>query len=173
MVRKKRKQFLQLESACEPRGSKAPNGLKAFGFSTSCGKRVGIFFLFWPDYAGGKRANLVDAWEQIKGRLAVKLGDGAYQNWISATALASFENGELTVKVPNPTTEAWIQQEYSSQILDVIRELKLPVRKVQYSIQPMALAASASSGGGSAPPAARRNINLRRPTRFSKALRHG
>ena len=93
---------------------------------------------------------MADAWEQIKGRLAVKLGDGAYQNWISGTALASFENGELTVKVPNPTTEAWIQQEYTSQILDVIRELDLPVRKLQYTIQPMALAASASSGGGSA-----------------------
>ncbi len=91
-----------------------------------------------------------DAWEQIKGRLAAKLGDGAYQNWISGTALASFEDGDLTVRVPNPTTEAWIQQEYSSQIQDVIRELNLPVRKVQYSIQPMAMAASASSGGGSA-----------------------
>jgi chromosomal replication initiator protein len=148
------KSFLQFESACEPPGSQAPNGLNAFGFSTRCGKRVGIFFLFFGSInAGGKRAKLVDAWEQIKGRLAVKLGEGAYQNWISATALASFQDGELTVKVPNPTTEAWIQQEYSSQILDVIRELNLPVRKVQYSIQPMSLAASASSGGGSASPA--------------------
>jgi len=112
---------------------------------------VGIFFLFYGSTTtGGKRANLADAWEQIKGRLAVKLGEGAYQNWISGTALASFENGELTVKVPNPTTEAWIQQEYSSQILDVIRELDLPVRKLQYSSQPLSLAASASSGGGSA-----------------------
>jgi len=112
------------------------------------------FFFLRVTNAGGKRANLVDAWEQIKDRLAVKLGEGAYQNWLSATALGSFENGELTVKVPNPTTGAWIQQEYSSQILDVIRELNLPVQKVQYSSQPMALAASASSGGGStAPPA--------------------
>ncbi len=97
-------------------------------FSTSCGKRVGIFFLFFgTTKVGGKRANLADAWEQIKGRLAIKLGEGAYQNWISATALASFENGELTVNVPNPTTEAWIQQEYTPQILDAIRELNLPV----------------------------------------------
>ena len=95
---------------------------------------------------------MADAWEEIKVRLAAKLGDGAYQNWISGTALASFENGELTVKVPNPTTEAWIQQEYSLQILDAIRELNLPVRKVLYSIQSMSLATSASSGGGSSVP---------------------
>jgi chromosomal replication initiator protein len=142
--------FLHLESACEPRGSEAPNGINAFGFSTSCGKVVGIFFLFFgPTKVGGKRANLPDAWEQIKGRLAAKLGEGAYRNWISGTALASFEDGELTVKVPNPSTEAWIQQEYAPQILDAIRELNLPVRKVQYSTQSMALAATASSGGGS------------------------
>jgi chromosomal replication initiator protein len=96
------------------------------------------------------RANLADAWEQIKSWLAVKLGDGAYQNWISGTFLGSLEDGELTVKVPNPSTEAWIQQEYSSHIRAAIQELNLPVRKVQYSIQPMA--AAASVGGFSVPP---------------------
>jgi chromosomal replication initiator protein len=112
-----------------------------------------MFLLFLGRFhIGGKRANLADAWEEIKVRLAVKLGDSAYQNWISGTAFASFENGELTVKVPNPTAEAWIQQEYSLQILDAIRELNLPVRKVIYSIQSMVLATSASSGGGSSVP---------------------
>jgi chromosomal replication initiator protein len=78
---------------------------------------------------------LADAWEQIKGWLAGKLGDGAYQNWISGTSLGSLENGELYVKVPNPTTEAWIQQEYGLKINEAIRELNLPVRKVQYTSQ--------------------------------------
>jgi chromosomal replication initiator protein len=95
------------------------------------------------------RVNLADAWEQIKGWLAVKLGDGAYRNWISGTSLSSLENGELTVRVPNPSTEAWIQQEYTSQIRTAIQELNLPVRKVQYSIQAMAIAASAAASGGS------------------------
>jgi chromosomal replication initiator protein len=93
------------------------------------------------------RAKLADAWEQIKGWLAGKLGEGPYRNWISATSLGSLQDGELTVKVPNPTTEAWIQQEYSSKIGDAIRELNLPVRRVQFMIQAMAVAASA--GGGS------------------------
>jgi chromosomal replication initiator protein len=97
------------------------------------------------------RANLADAWEQIKGWLAAKLGDGAYQNWISATSLSSLQNGELTVKVPNPTTEAWIQQEYSSKISDAIRELNLPVSKVQFTIQAMAAAASAGVSHSSQP----------------------
>jgi chromosomal replication initiator protein len=92
---------------------------------------------------------LADAWEKIKEWLAGKLGDGAYQNWISGTSYESLEDGALTVRVPNSTTEEWIQQEYGSKIDEAIRELKLPVRKVQYTIQKMAFAATA--GGGSSP----------------------
>jgi chromosomal replication initiator protein len=77
---------------------------------------------------------LGDAWEQIKGWLANKLGEGAYQNWISKTAQGSLRDGELTVRVPNETTEAWIRQEYSAQIRAAISELNLPIRKISYEI---------------------------------------
>jgi chromosomal replication initiator protein len=77
---------------------------------------------------------LDDAWEQIKGWLANKLGEGAYQNWISKTAQGSLRDGELTVRVPNETTEAWIRQEYSAQIRAAISDLNLPIRKIGYEI---------------------------------------
>jgi len=77
---------------------------------------------------------LSDAWEQIKGWLANKLGEGAYQNWISQTALGSLRDGDLTVRVPNESTEAWIRQEYSAQIRAAISELNLPIRKISYEI---------------------------------------
>jgi chromosomal replication initiator protein len=77
---------------------------------------------------------LGDAWEQIKGWLANKLGEGAYQNWISKTAQGSLRDGELTVRVPNETTEAWIRQEYSAQIRAAISDLNLPIRKISYEI---------------------------------------
>jgi chromosomal replication initiation ATPase DnaA len=74
-----------------------------------------------------------DAWDRIKGSLAVKLSEGAYQNWISRTAFGSFRDGELTVRVPNETTEAWIRQEYGTQVQAAIDELHLPIRKVRYT----------------------------------------
>ena len=86
-----------------------------------------------------------DAWEQIKGWLANKLGEGAYQNWISKTAQGSLRDGELTVRVPNETTEAWIRQEYSAQIRAAISELNLPVRKISYEIAFAAAANGATS----------------------------
>jgi chromosomal replication initiator protein len=88
---------------------------------------------------------LGDAWEQIKGWLANKLGEGAYQNWISKTAQGSLRDGELTVRVPNETTEAWIRQEYSAQIRAAISELNLPIRKISYEI------AFAAAGNGQTP----------------------
>ncbi len=78
---------------------------------------------------------LGDAWEEIKSWLAGKLSGGAYQNWIARTALGSLYDGELTVRVPNETTEAWIRQEYAPQIRTAIEELKLPIRRVQYEIE--------------------------------------
>ena len=76
-----------------------------------------------------------DVWEAIKSALAAKLSVGAYQNWISRTSLASLLEGDLTVRVPDQTTEAWIRQEYTTQIRTVIEELKLPIRRVQYVVE--------------------------------------
>ncbi len=87
-----------------------------------------------------------DVWEEIKSRLAVKLSGGAYQNWISRTALSSFQEGRLTVRVPDAATEEWIAQEYAHQIRSVIEELNLPVRHIYYAVDaPLALAAAAGT----------------------------
>ncbi len=88
-----------------------------------------------------------DVWEQIKGWLATRLGAGAYENWIAHTALASFRDGELTVRVPNETTEAWIRQEYTSHIRTAIHDLGLPVRRIQYEIEAFSSVAAAAAAG--------------------------
>ena len=40
-----------------------------------------------------------DAWDRIKGSLAARLSEGAYQNWISRTAFSSLRDGELTGRI--------------------------------------------------------------------------
>jgi len=77
---------------------------------------------------------LGDAWEQIKTVLAKRLSPGAYQNWISRTALASIKEGELVIRVPDENAETWIRQEYAGQIRAAIDELNLPIRRIDYSI---------------------------------------
>jgi chromosomal replication initiator protein len=92
---------------------------------------------------------LGDSWEEIKDWLAIRLSQGAYQNWIARTALRSLCDGELTVQVPDETTEAWIKQEYTPQIRVAIEELRLPVRRIQYEVNaPSARAAAAGAFTG-------------------------
>jgi len=78
---------------------------------------------------------LGDVWEQIKNWLGGKLSSGAYGNWIARTSLYSFENGELTIRVPDETTEEWVKQEYSSQIRTAIEELKIPAKQIRYRVE--------------------------------------
>ncbi len=82
-----------------------------------------------------------DVWEQIKSGLSGKLSSGAYGNWIARTSLHSFENGELTIRVSDETSEEWIKQEYSAQIRTAIEELRLPVKQIRYKIESQAQSA--------------------------------
>jgi chromosomal replication initiator protein len=88
-----------------------------------------------------------DAWDRIKSSLAARLSEGAYQNWISRTTFSSLRDGELTVRVPNEMTEAWIRQEYASQVQAAIEELRLPIRKIHYTSEAAAAAAVGQSSG--------------------------
>jgi chromosomal replication initiator protein len=98
---------------------------------------------------GEEQPQLSDAWDHIKRWLATKLGASAYENWIAQTEFGSFQDGELTVLVPNETTEAWIRQEYTRLVSTGVRELRLPVRQIRYEVQAgsgYSLAAAAGAG---------------------------
>jgi chromosomal replication initiator protein len=93
-----------------------------------------------------ERCDLSDVWQEIKNKLAVNLSGAAYENWVSRTALQSFEGGRLTVRVPDAATEEWIRQEYAFQIRAAIQDLNLPVLQVQYTVDaPHAFAAAAAA----------------------------
>ena len=93
---------------------------------------------------------MVDVWETIKEQLAQKLTVGAYANWISRSRLASFSEGQLTISVPDETTEQWIQQEYAVQIWSAIQDLNLPVKDILYEVNhaPVAATARVAAAGG-------------------------
>jgi len=74
----------------------------------------------------------VDFWEQIKSRLASKIGAQGYENWVMRTAFASAEGGTLRVVVPDQVTKDWMEHEYAGDVTTVIAELSLPVERVVY-----------------------------------------
>src|SRR3954451_3160426 len=96
---------------------------------------------FFVNLSAGS-VGLGDVWDRIKQQLAQKLTIGAYANWISRSKLIALSEGQLTVSVPDETTEQWIQQEYAVHIWSVIQDLNLPVKQISYEVEHTPLAAA-------------------------------
>lgn len=78
----------------------------------------------------------MDAWEQIKQRLAAQLTAESFQNWFQATHLSSRQGDVISVSVPTEVAAAFIEQEYGGLIRQAIRELQLPIRQVRFQARP-------------------------------------
>src|ERR1700751_1046014 len=89
-------------------------------------------------------AGLDDAWERIKNWFASRVSDNAYQTWLSRTTLGSFHDGELSVRVPDGATEAWIRQEYGSEIRTAADELGIRLKAVRYELDSVPTGATAA-----------------------------
>ncbi len=74
-------------------------------------------------------------WDQIKGRLAGKIGAQGFQNWIMRTSFDAIEGEVLRVSVPDQVTKEWMEQEYAEEIHKTICEMSLPVAKVVYVLK--------------------------------------
>ena len=90
-----------------------------------------------------------NAWDLIKGKLAAKLAPQEYQNWVTRTTFDGLAQRLLRVRVPDPVTKEFIEQEYADAIRAAIQELKLPVDRVVYL--PMAESRSADMEMNNAP----------------------
>src|SRR6266849_135643 len=76
----------------------------------------------------------MNPWEQIKQQLLAILSPESYQNWVSRTSLAQLAGGLLRVSVPNVESKAWLETEFATHVVSIIRKLNLPVQTVLYEI---------------------------------------
>ena len=76
---------------------------------------------------------VMNPWEQIKARLATKIGVQEFQDWVVRTEFEASDLGVLRVTVPDQVTREWIEQEYGAEIAQSIRELNLAIEKVVYT----------------------------------------
>jgi len=87
-------------------------------------------------------------WDQIKNKLSAKISPEAYANWVVRTMFDSFDRGVLRVSVPDQLTKDWMEQEYAEDIRGVMRDLRLPVDQLIYTVrttQPAAVTETNSS----------------------------
>ncbi len=82
----------------------------------------------------------MNAWDQVKNKIAARLSPGSFENWFSRTTLRELEGDTLWVAVPSESAKYFIQQEFSDTVATAIREAGLPIAKVVYEVAGTAVA---------------------------------
>ncbi len=75
-----------------------------------------------------------NGWDSVKDKLHQTLTQEAWQNWVARTRFAGLEGSCLRVAVPDDATRDWLEREYAPKVAGAIRELQLPVERVQYEL---------------------------------------
>jgi len=76
----------------------------------------------------------MNSWEKIKQHLEGRMSPEAYRNWVQRTILKSAAGDTISVVVPDEATKICMESDYGDHVLSVIRELKLPFRRVCYEV---------------------------------------
>src|SRR5579871_1111182 len=76
----------------------------------------------------------MNAWDQIKQRLASRLTGEAWENWLSRTAWRATDGQTMRVTVPDEVTRQWLQQEYAAEIWTAVHDLGLAIGQIIYEL---------------------------------------
>ena len=77
----------------------------------------------------------MNAWDQIRDYLRLKVSAENYNNWLKGTTFAGLDGTTLFVTVPDRETRAWLEREFPVMIRSAIQELALPVKQVTYEAE--------------------------------------
>ena len=77
----------------------------------------------------------MNAWDQIRNYLQLKVSAENYNNWLKGTTFAGLDGTTLFVTVPDRETRAWLEREFPVMVRSAIQELALPVKHVTYEAE--------------------------------------
>src|ERR1035438_2024717 len=77
----------------------------------------------------------MNAWDQIRNYLQLKVSAENYNNWLKGTAFAGLDGTTLFVSVPDRETRACLEREFPVMMRGAIQELVLPVKQVTYEAE--------------------------------------
>ncbi len=75
-------------------------------------------------------------WQTALGELELTLSKANFTTWFKNTFIGAFENGRISVSVPNTFTKAWLEKKYHDAIVKALRTTAGPtVREVHYRVE--------------------------------------
>lgn len=60
-------------------------------------------------------------WQSALGEIELTLSKANFTTWFRNTFISSYENGKVTVSVPNTFTKSWMEKKYQPQIMRALR----------------------------------------------------
>ncbi len=80
--------------------------------------------------------NPQELWHAVLGELELSISKANFSTWFGQTYVVSFDDGSLTVAVPNAVNQSWLENKYRKDIVtSVERILGRPVQKICFKIE--------------------------------------
>lgn len=77
-------------------------------------------------------APAINEWERILAVLQSRTDAHSFATWLQPASFSGSRNGVLYVRVPNPTFKDWIDANYQEAITEILTELTLPEKRVEF-----------------------------------------
>lgn len=75
-----------------------------------------------------------ELWQAVLAQIQFSVSRANFATWFRSTKIATNENGEITVTVPNLFSQEWLENKYQSLILKILRSLDGGVRHVCFAV---------------------------------------
>lgn len=96
----------------------------------------------------GMRENTAAApvWQTVLGEMEVSISRASFNTWFKNTHIISFNEGILTIGVPNIFTKKQMEDKFGPKILEILESNDYLINEITYKIQ------APGTGGGQKPP---------------------
>src|SRR3990167_7574240 len=80
--------------------------------------------------------NTNELWQAVLGELELQISKANFTTWFRNTFIASFEEKNIVVAVPNTFTKTWLEKKYYKEIQTLIQHFtNRPIRNIVYRVE--------------------------------------
>lgn len=77
-----------------------------------------------------------ELWRAALGQIELSLSKANFITWFKNTSIISFENGVITIAVPNGFAKEWLENKYNLYILKALKSLNSDIQEIRCLITP-------------------------------------
>ncbi|MFA5211579.1 MAG: chromosomal replication initiator protein DnaA [Patescibacteria group bacterium] len=76
-----------------------------------------------------------EIWQSVLAEFELSLSKANFTTWFKNTGIAKYENGEVSVCVPNNFTKSWLEKKYHSKIIQILEKITgKAIKKIDYRV---------------------------------------